>query len=164
MDDRGRGFARGHSAAEFATRWPPRSARSGTEAYGKVAPRDERVRVLGAEHPFPVEQHLTEDLERLVHLIVPAQAGTKVVAGDQSAGMIRTLDALLIAEQLRQDIKRLVKLAGLGSPRRQIVAAVERGLMVSTQGPLPSSSSATIARLPRTQCRALMLDFPKPAK
>ena len=28
------------------------------EAYGKVAPRDERVGVLGAEHPFPVEQHL----------------------------------------------------------------------------------------------------------
>jgi hypothetical protein len=44
------------------------------------------------------------------------------------------------------------------------VAAVESGLMVSTQGPLPSSSSATIARLPRTQCRALMLDFPKPAR
>ena len=31
---------------------------------------------LAPSTPFPVEQHLTEDLERLVHLIVPAQAGT----------------------------------------------------------------------------------------
>ena len=103
------------------------------EAYGKVAPRDERVGVLGAEHPFPVDQHLTEDLERLVHLIIPAQTGTKVVAGEQGTGMIRTQDALLIAEQLRQDIKRLVQRAGLGEPVSQVVASKQSVGVIRTE-------------------------------
>jgi hypothetical protein len=47
--------------------------------------------------------------------------------------MIGTEDACLVAEQFGEHGDCLVELARLGSPCRQIVAAVESGLMVSTQ-------------------------------